>query len=158
MESLLVVLTWLSALGCALVAGVFFAFSAFVMRALAQRPAPEAIATMQAINVVVVQSAFIAVFVGTAATSAFLVLMAVLKSGDSRAPWWLAGGLLYVAGTFVLTIARNVPLNEALARCDPPSAKAVDLWSRYLKEWTWWNHVRAAASLAATAAFVQALK
>lgn len=158
MESLLVVFTWISALGCALIAGVFFAFSAFVMRALAHRPAAEGIAAMQAINVIVVQSAFIAVFVGTAAISAFLVLMAVLKSGDPRAPWWLTGGLLYVAGTFVLTIVRNVPLNDALAACDPPSAKAANLWARYLKEWTWWNHVRTAASLAATAAFIQALR
>lgn len=158
MESVLVVLTWISALGCALVAGVFFAFSAFVIRALAQRPAAEGIAAMQAINVVVVQSAFIAVFVATAATSAFLVLMAVLKGGDPRAPWWLTGGLLYGLGTFVLTILRNVPLNDTLAACDPLSAKAADLWTRYLKEWTWWNHVRTAASLAATAAFIQALK
>jgi uncharacterized membrane protein len=35
-DTLLVALTLVSALGCGLVAGVFFAFSAFVMNALAR--------------------------------------------------------------------------------------------------------------------------
>ena len=38
-------------LGCGLVAGIFFAFSTFVMRALGRRPAGEGIAAMQAINI-----------------------------------------------------------------------------------------------------------
>jgi uncharacterized membrane protein len=37
-------LTLLAALGCGLIAGVFFAFSALVMRALARRPHAEGIA------------------------------------------------------------------------------------------------------------------
>jgi uncharacterized membrane protein len=40
----------LAALGCGLIAGVFFAFSTFVMKALAQQPAPLGIATMQSIT------------------------------------------------------------------------------------------------------------
>jgi len=157
MESALVVLTWISALGAALIAGVFFAFSSFVMQSLARRPPAQGMAAMQAINVVVVQSAFIVVFLGTAATSAFLALMGCLKWDDPRAPWWLAGGLLYVVGTFLLTITRNVPLNDALAAADPESKAGHELWARYLEDWTWWNHVRTAASLAATAAFSVAL-
>jgi uncharacterized membrane protein len=31
------------------------------------------------------------------------------------------------------------------------------LWKRYLTEWTAWNHLRTAASLAAAAAFILAL-
>jgi uncharacterized membrane protein len=38
MERFLVALTLLRALGCGLVAGIFFTFSAFVMRALARLP------------------------------------------------------------------------------------------------------------------------
>ncbi len=40
-------------LGSALVGGVFFAFSSFVMKALARVPSPEGIAAMQSINVVI---------------------------------------------------------------------------------------------------------
>lgn len=158
MESLLVALTWTSALGAALVAGTFFAFSAFVMTALAQRPPAEGIAAMQAINVVVVQSPFIVVFLATAAASAFLGLIAVLKMGDHRALWWFVGAVLYVGGTFILTIVRNVPLNDALAVANPLRAESAELWTRYLTDWTWWNHVRTGASLAATASFVLALR
>lgn len=158
MESLVLLLTWASALGAALVAGTFFAFSTFVMPALGQRPAAEGMGAMQAINIVVMRSGFIAVFFATAGTSAALALLAVLRPDDARAPWWLAGAFLYVAGTFVLTIVRNVPLNDALAAADPASAEGARLWGRYLADWTFWNSVRAAASLAATAAFILSLR
>jgi uncharacterized membrane protein len=50
LDGLLFVLTLFAALGCGLVAGVFFAFSTFVMKALARLPAEQGIAAMQAIN------------------------------------------------------------------------------------------------------------
>ena len=60
MNGLLFVLTLLAALGCAMMAGVFFAFSAFVMKALARLPAELGVAAMQAINVAAVTFAFMA--------------------------------------------------------------------------------------------------
>jgi uncharacterized membrane protein len=158
MEHLLVALTWISALGAALIAGVFFGFSTFIMTALGHRPPAEGIAAMQEINVVVVRSGFIAVFFATAIASAALALFAILHLYDPRAAYWLAGAALYVVGTFVLTIVRNVPLNDQLAAVDPASSQGASVWSRYLTDWTWWNSVRTAASLAATAAFILALR
>jgi uncharacterized membrane protein len=55
----------LAALGCGLIAGVFFAFSTFVMKALAQQPAAQGIATMQSINITVINPWFMTVFLGT---------------------------------------------------------------------------------------------
>jgi uncharacterized membrane protein len=46
--------TLFTALGCGLMAGFFFAFSAFVMKALARHSAAEGIAAMQSINVAVI--------------------------------------------------------------------------------------------------------
>lgn len=158
MDSLLLALTWLSALGAALIAGVFFGFSTFVMTALDHRPPAEGIAAMQEINIVVVRSGFIAVFFATAITSAALAVAALLRWDDPRTTYWLAGALLYVLGTFVLTIICNVPLNDELAAVDPASTDGAAVWSRYLADWTWWNSVRTGASLAATAAFVLALR
>jgi uncharacterized membrane protein len=54
-------------------------------------------------------------------------------------------------------MALNVPLNNALAAVDPNSGKGAELWARYLADWTAWNHVRAAASLAAAALFTIAV-
>jgi uncharacterized membrane protein len=51
MNGLIFVLTFLSALGCGLVAGIFFTFSNFVMKSLARLPSAQGIAAMQAINV-----------------------------------------------------------------------------------------------------------
>jgi uncharacterized membrane protein len=51
----------------------------------------------------------------------------------------------------------NVPLNDALAAVDPSSPAAATLWTRYLSDWTFWNHVRTVASTAACALFIAAI-
>jgi len=56
-----------------------------------------------------------------------------------------------------LTIAFNVPLNDALAIADPNSTDGVTLWAKYLTNWTLWNHVRTVAGLAAAASLTIAL-
>lgn len=158
MEPLLVGLTWISALGAALIAGTFFAFSAFIMTALGHRPPAEGIAAMQEINLAVVRSGFIGVFVVTAITASALAIAALLKWSDPRAIYWLAGAVLYVGFTFSLTIVCNVPLNDQLAAVDPAGAQGAEVWTRYLADWTMWNSVRTVASLAATAAFIMAIR
>ena len=66
-DRLLRVLTLISALGCGLVGGIFFAFSAFVMKALNRLPPAQGIAAMQSINVTVINPLFMTAFFGTAA-------------------------------------------------------------------------------------------
>jgi uncharacterized membrane protein len=58
----------------------------------------------------------------------------------------------------LVTMAFNVPLNQALAAVEPASAEGGALWSRYLSAWTAWNHVRTSASLLAAASFIAALR
>jgi uncharacterized membrane protein len=154
---LLVVLTFLSALGSGLIAGVFFAFSAFVMSALGRLPPEHGIAAMQAINVAVLNRWFFAAFFGTAALCAILAIAALFRWSEPGALFLLAGGLLYLVGTILVTLRLNVPLNDALAAAQPESVQAHGLWTRYLAEWTAWNHLRTAASLAAAAVFIGAL-
>jgi uncharacterized membrane protein len=67
MDGLLVALTAVTALGCGLNAGVFFAFSSFVMKALARLQPAQGIAAMQSINAVAVNPAFMTALFGTAA-------------------------------------------------------------------------------------------
>ena len=55
------------AIGTALIAGAFFAFSSFVMGALGKLPPAQGIAAMQSINVVVINPWFMSAFIGTAA-------------------------------------------------------------------------------------------
>lgn len=56
-----------------------------------------------------------------------------------------------------MTVAFNVPRNEALAKANADSREGVATWAHYIPSWTAWNHVRTAAALAAAAAFTFAL-
>jgi uncharacterized membrane protein len=153
----LLVLTFVSALGCGLIAGAFFAFSAFVMAALGRLPAPQGIAAMQSINVVVINPVFLGVFVGTAATCFVLAVSSLWWWSAPGAAYLLIGSLLYVIGTFLVTMVCNVPLNDALAVADPTSGDGARLWAGYLTNWTFWNHVRTVAALAAAALLTKSL-
>jgi uncharacterized membrane protein len=151
------ILILISALGCGLVAGVFFAFSSFIMEALGKLPPSQGIAAMQSINVVVINPLFLGVLFGTAALALFLGFGAIRHLGDPSATWIMAGVGLYVIGTVVVTMAFNVPLNNALAAVDPAGGEGAAVWADYLKNWTNWNHVRGLAALAASGAFISAL-
>ncbi len=142
-------LTLFTALGCGLVAGVFFAFSTFVMNALARLQPKEGIIAMQSINITAINPLFMVALFGTAVACIFLAVSSVLKWHQPSAAYLLIGSLLYLIGTVLVTIAFNVPLNDALAIAKPDSTEGANLWARYLTNWTFWNHVRTIAALAA---------
>lgn len=146
-----------AALGCGLVAGVFFAFSTFVMSALARLQPREGIIAMQSINITAINPLFMVALFGTALTCLFLAIASLSKWQQPSAVYLLVGSLLYLAGTIGVTIAFNVPLNDALAIVKPDSTEGASLWARYLTNWTLWNHVRTIAALAAAALFTIAL-
>jgi uncharacterized membrane protein len=158
MADLLVVLTFVTALGCGVSAGALFAFSSFVMPALARLQPAQGIAAMQSINVMAVTPVFMTALFGTAVLSVALAVWAVVDWHDSFGPWLLAGSALYVAGTTGLTMVYHVPRNNALAALDPEGPDAEPRWRRYVAEWTRGNHVRVAAGVAAAAALTEALR
>ncbi len=157
MDGVLFAFTLVTALGCGLGAGVFFAFSTFVMKALARIPAAPAILAMQSINIAVMTPSFLGVFLGTAAASIALAVAALLSWEKAGALWLVLGGALYTLGVVGVTAAFNIPRNDALAAAEPSSAEGAALWARYLSSWTAWNHVRAAASLGAMISFILGL-
>jgi uncharacterized membrane protein len=146
-----------AALGCGLIAGVFFAFSTFVMNALARLQPTQGIAAMQSINITVINPLFFTAFLGTAAACIFLAISSLLKWHQPGAAYLLLGSLLYLVGTLGVTIVFNVPLNDALAMVKPDSTDGASLWTSYLTNWTVWNHIRTAAALAAAASLTIAL-
>jgi uncharacterized membrane protein len=78
--------------------------------------------------------------------------------GKPGVVYLLVGGALYLVGTFGITIACNVPLNNALASVSPAAPDAAQRWAEYRARWTGWNHVRTAAAVAAAGAFTLALR
>ena len=137
-------------LGSALIGGVFFAFSSFIMKALARVPSPEGMAAMQSINVVVINRSFLGAFFGTALLSLATIVL-VLIGDHAGAGYFLGGALCYFVGTFLITVFGNVPLNNRLAAVPATEADATELWTDYLQRWTVWNHVRTVAAMAAAA-------
>ena len=144
-------------LGSALIGGAFFAFSSFVMNALARLPSSEGIVAMQSINVVVINPSFLGAFMGTAVLSLGLVGLTLADRSHPSAMFFLAGAISYLTGTFLVTILGNVPLNDQLAALSSTDPSASDLWKHYLERWTMWNHVRTVAAMIAALLFTLGL-
>jgi uncharacterized membrane protein len=156
-NKLVFVLTLLSAFGCGLIGGVFFAFSNFVMKALAGLPPSQGIAAMKSINVTVLNPMFLGVFLVTAAGCVILAVCSVLMWQKPGAALLLVGSALYLLGTLLVTIVCNVPRNDALAALDPVATESAQLWAEYVASWTFWNHVRTVAAIVASVLLTIAL-
>ena len=156
-ESLRLFLIVFTAIASGLSAGIFYAFSTFVMKALAQQPSAQGIATMQSINITVINPWFMVAFFGPAVACILLSISLISQGDRSIAISCILGSLLYLIGTIGVTIACNIPLNDALAVVKPDSTEGATLWSRYLTDWTFWNHVRTIAALLAAAMFTISL-
>jgi uncharacterized membrane protein len=148
-----VALAFFAALGSGLMAGVFFAFSVFVMRAPGRLPEKQGIEAMQGINAAVLQSC---------------VLFGIFRD-RCRIHHLRNHFASHLAGAAGIVAARRQPLlpsrrflgDDAMQRFAQQclgkrseSREGSRLWARYLSRWTAWNHVRTILSLAATAAFI----
>lgn len=149
------IMLFAGAISSALVAGIFYAFSSFVMPALGRLPDEQGRGAMNAINVAVYTPSFMILFMGTALLSAVLAVWSLFSIGNLPSQLVLAASLLYLVGCFGVTIAFNVPLNSQLATADAGSGDA--LWRRFLRDWTIWNTVRTVAAGLASALFILAL-
>jgi uncharacterized membrane protein len=154
---MLAVLLLLHCVGAAAIGGVFFAFSVFVLRALADLPPASGIVAMQRINVVVLNRVFLGTFMGTAVLALVLAVVAIATWSLPRSALLLAAAALYFLGSFMVTVRFNVPRNNHLARLSVASPEAASYWPVYVREWGMWNHVRTVASLASCACAASAM-
>ena len=150
------ILTFTGAIGAGLVGGIFFAFSTFVMAALGRLPPQQGVDAMNAINVTVINPAFMAAFMGTALICLVLAVGAAFRLGQAGSLPILVASLVYLVGCFGVTMVCNVPLNDRLAAVGP--GEAASLWALYLRDWTLWNHVRTVAPVLSAALFTLALR
>jgi uncharacterized membrane protein len=142
----------LAAIGTGLTAGIFYAFSTFVMAALGRLEPRQGMSAMNAINVAVINPWFMAVFLGTPAICAVLAVWAVTQWNEPGGLMVIGASLIYIAGSLLVTMIFNVPLNNALAAT--ASQGSAETWDRYLNQWTRWNHLRTLLSLVAMILFI----
>ncbi|ODS00589.1 hypothetical protein AUC68_15265 [Methyloceanibacter methanicus] len=150
-------LTICAALCTALLAGNFFAFSAFFLRALGGLTAERGIVAMQATVAAIKAPAFLVLFFGTALLCLALGATALFNWREAHAHFAFAGAALFLIGGFAVTLLRSVPLNNVLLAASPDAEDARDQWRRYRRAWLRWNHVRAVTTLLACTCFMLAL-
>ena len=126
--------------GAGVVTGLLFAFSNFVMRALAALPNDKGMFAMQRVNETILNPVFLILFFGTPILCVLVVLNSALELGSSGNRFLFTGALAYLIGPFGITVLFNVPLNNKLAEAERSIADEV--WPVYQKQWQRWNHVR----------------
>lgn len=156
METLVVVLLALAAVGAGLAAGVFYAFSGFVVQGLDLLPAPEAARAMRSVNVTAVRPPLLLVLFGTAVVAVVVAVVAAVD-GARGAGWAVAGATVYLVTVVGVTAAANVPRNTALAAAPAQDDALARAWWAFRPGWAAWNHVRTAGGTVAAALLVVAL-
>lgn len=153
--------TTAAAVSTAVAGGVFYAFSTFVMAGLDRTRPAEAITAMRGLNAEAQANApFLTLFVGSTLLALGVGLAAALRLSEPGAGFVLAGAVLGLVA-FVVTMAVNVPLNNALDAVDPAglsAAEALARWRAYLVPWTAWNHVRTVAPVIGSVLMVVGLQ
>jgi uncharacterized membrane protein len=157
MDALITTLLWFNALGCALLGGVYFAFSAFIMTALL-RAGHAGTTAMNSINAVILRSLFMPLFIATTLASGALLVLGLIDITSLKGVLMALGGLSTVGGMFLVTLLGNVPLNHALTAVTTESRTGTAIWQDYVKRWTRLNHIRTLACLVAAALFMATLK
>lgn len=145
MQALFRTTALVSLLLCGALFGFFYAWVCSTMWGL-DAAAPEvAIRAMQAMNASVRNAVFAPVFFGTGPALLLAALLA-WKSGQRMAVTGLlvAAGLTALLGGSVLTMAVNVPMNDALARMTEAEigTDAARIWAGYSAPWQAWNQAR----------------
>lgn len=141
-------LALLSLLLAAALFGFFYAWVCSTMWGLDAADPRVAINAMQAMNASVRNAVFAPAFFGT---SIVLLITALLlrANGAGQAVFWFGAATLLVAVLGVgLTMAVNVPMNEALAQVVVPEDRdtAAVIWSDYSTKWQFWNQARTIAT------------
>lgn len=132
-----------------LVAGLFAAFAYAVSPGLRRMDDGAFVQTMRAVNIAILNPVFGLLFAGGLVA---VVAATVLTWHTDARPWVVAGAVLYAA-TVLVTVAANVPLNDALAAGD---ASPAHLRAAFEDAWTRWNLVRTVTGAAAFCCLVVA--
>lgn len=140
MSGIITVIIVAAITGAGLVTGLLFAFSNFVMKALADLTSDKGMFAMQRINEIIINPVFLVLFLGTPILCSVIAVNSGLKINEPGSMFLLVGALAYLIGPFGITVLFNVPLNNQLARAEVPDAD--DIWPMYQEKWQRWNHIR----------------
>ena len=136
----------------ALVTGLFYGYSVSVNGGLHRLNDSEYVKAMQSINAVIQNPLFFVSFIGPV----ILLPLAAFLQRDANPMQFallLASSVIYIAGSFGLTMVGNVPLNVRLAKFDASKASGNEIAQAragFERPWNRLHVIRTIASIAAT--------
>jgi uncharacterized membrane protein len=132
-----------------LIAGTFYVFACAVMPGLARSDDRVYVEVMRNINDVIQNPVFMLSFLG----APLLTGVAAWQGRGGPHRRWVWAALAAYTLAFLVTVAFNIPLNNALATAtDPASAR-----KEFEDAWVAWNAVRAVLSTVAVGCLARAL-
>jgi uncharacterized membrane protein len=142
-----------------LVAGVFGLYSHTVMRGLAKTDDRTFVGAFQALDRAIINPWFMTSFVGALLLTITAAVLHLRPGARGPLPWIALALVLYLAA-FIITIAVNVPLNDALKAAGDPDriTNLTEVRSQFHEaRWAAWNLVRAITSTVAFGSLCWAL-
>lgn len=132
---------------CGAIFGFFYAWVCSTMWGLDAADPRVAIEAMQAMNASVRNFVFFPAFFLTPVVVLTAALLSWRERRATAAALLLSSGLLYLVGGLGLTLAVNVPMNDALAQVQVTTAEeSRQVWSDYSSRWQVFNQIRTAVS------------
>jgi uncharacterized membrane protein len=152
----LTLLAQLLGLGAGLIAGIFLAFSDFVMPGLDEAGPGGGADAMRGLNRTVYKSIFLVLLKALVPLALALAVAAFLFGRPGMAIWLGLGMASHVGPVLLVTGLRNIPMNNRLQSLasDPDGTSAY--WPQYVERWSGWNHVRTAGAVLTCACFLLA--
>src|SRR5689334_10201491 len=138
-------------LAMGLMAGVFWIFSNTIMPGLRHTDDRTFVGAFQSTDRAIINPWFMATFFGALILTGLAAVLHLSESKRALLPWLGAAFVLYLIA-MVITLAVNVPLNDALkAAGDPARMADIAQVRRHFNEarWSAWNLVRTVTSTAA---------
>ncbi|WP_159471473.1 DUF1772 domain-containing protein [Dyadobacter sp. 3J3] len=138
----------------ALIAGLFYAYSCSVNPGLGKLPDKEYISAMQSINIAIINPVFMLSFMGTLVMLPLSAYLSYTRALPIRFVFLGIASIIYITGTFGVTIFGNVPLNETLGAFHIESATIREIADPRIKFEESWNRLHTIRTIAAVTALL----
>lgn len=145
-DILLVITTVLTGL----MAGLFYAFSFSVVLGLGKLPDADYIRTFQAINREIQNPIFLSCFMGILLLLPLSTYMQYARPATPQFWFLLAATLVYFIGVFGVTVAGNIPLNNAIEAFKLDNASADVITAQRTAFESKWNNLNMVRTIAST--------
>jgi len=147
----------ITAVATALIGGLFYAWSCSVTPGLAQVDDATFITSFQAMNRAIQNPAFFASFMGTALLLPLSMFLQYRYGAMVPFRLLLAASVVYLAGVMGVTMAGNVPMNNALDAFNLKTATAQEIAAQRARFEGPWNRLNTIRTLSAVLTIVLVL-